>query len=58
MAGIKEMMKEQEAEREKEVREREELKKLRERLKREAVNHPNETKASMIQGQLSHFFRS
>ncbi|GAK01663.1 MerR family transcriptional regulator [Geomicrobium sp. JCM 19055] len=58
MAGIKEMMMEQEQKYKKEQEEREELKKLREQMKREALHHPNQKKASMIQGQLSHFYKS
>ncbi|MBM7632677.1 MerR family transcriptional regulator [Geomicrobium sediminis] len=58
MAGIKEMMMEQEQKYKKEQEEREELKRLREQMKREALHHPNQKKASMIQGQLSHFYKS
>lgn len=59
MAGIKEVFRdraEQEKKEQTAERERIETKRLHEQVRWEALNNANAHKASMIQGQLSHFF--
>ncbi|WP_425504069.1 MerR family transcriptional regulator [Salicibibacter cibi] len=59
MAGIKEVFRdraEQEEKQSKAERERIETKRLHEQLRWEALNNAHAHKASMIQGQIAHFF--
>ncbi|WP_184403585.1 MerR family transcriptional regulator [Geomicrobium halophilum] len=56
MAGIKEMLDSRRKEERKNEQEREESKRVHEKIKWEALHQGNAYKASMIQGQLSHFF--